>query len=99
MPDLTIHDIDDAVLQRLQRDAQANDQTPEDVALHILTNWHGLLKWHDDVIEQNLQIKERVEKMPAIPSPEQDAKLKELKAHLEMAKRRANKPGEERADQ
>lgn len=52
MANITIHGIDEDVMERLRQDAEATGQSLEEVALHILMNWHGLLANRNAVIER-----------------------------------------------
>lgn len=51
MADITIHGIDEDVMERLRVDAEANGRSLEEVALHILTNWHGLVAIQNETLE------------------------------------------------
>jgi chorismate mutase len=61
MADLMIHGIEEEVMARLRQDAEANGLTVEQVALHILRNWHNLLK-HDHELCEELRRREKVAK-------------------------------------
>jgi plasmid stability protein len=99
MADLTIHDLDAEVLDRLRQDAEAKGTSLEEAARFVLANWHGLLKWHDDMVERRRQAIEAVEQHTS----RTDQHLAALAAAREkfeaVFKKRRRKPGEERADQ
>jgi plasmid stability protein len=83
MPDLTIHGIDQEVMERLRLDAEATGQSVEEIALHILTNWHGLLANRNEVIEEVRQFHEDVKEIPKTMTSERVAELERLRTEYE----------------
>lgn len=83
MADLTIHGIDQEVMERLRLDAEASGRSLKEVALHILTNWHGLLANRNDVTERVRQVEEDTKKVPKAMTPERVAELERLRTQYE----------------
>lgn len=83
MADITIHGIDEAVMESLRLDAEASGQSLEEVALHILTNWHGLLANRNEVIERGRQTVEAAKRIPKTMTPERVAELERLRKEFE----------------
>lgn len=85
MSDLTIRGIGDDVLGRLRRDAEATGRSVEQVALHILTAWHGLLAGRDELVEQVRRVVDDTNRIPATMTPEKTAELERLRRNAASA--------------
>jgi plasmid stability protein len=96
MADITIHGIDEDVMERLRQDAEATGQSLEEVALRILTNWHGLIANRNEVVERVGQFCEAAEKIPKAMTPERVAELERLRKGYE--KHRRGEGGDQGAD-
>lgn len=72
MADITIHGLDEEVLERLRLDAEATGQSVEVVALHILTNWY-------EHLERLYKFGESLAEIRTLRSPEPSARLEELR--------------------
>jgi chorismate mutase len=92
MADLMIHGIEEKVMDRLRQDAEANGLTVEQVALHILRNWHDLLK-HDHELCEELRRREKVAKKVGEISQKFSRVMSESKATLDRVKEEFAKHG------